>query len=271
MSRKITRIAFICLALAFMYAPILILAVYSFTDATTIGSIGSFSFQNYVTLFTTEELSDMIWGSIMLALFSALLATILGTMGAIGSFYSKKRSKSFISAINQIPVVNADVVTGFSICILLVIVFGISKDTFIPLVAGHVILSAPFVYLSVIPKLKQLDPSIYEAAMDLGASPAYALRKIVIPQILSGILAGFVLAVTLSLDDYFVATYTKPATFDTISTYVVNATKGSQTDIKTALWALSTIIFVIVLIVVLCMNYFSKDKRASINEEKAGA
>jgi spermidine/putrescine transport system permease protein len=154
--------------------------------------------------------------------------------------------------------VNADVVTGFSICILLVVVFGISKDTYVPLVIGHVVLSAPFVYLSVIPKLKQMDPSLYEAAMDLGASPAYALRRVVLPQIASGVVSGFVMAITLSLDDYFIATYTKPATFDTISTYVVNATKGSQTQIKTALWALSTIIFLLVIAVVAVMNFAAK-------------
>ena len=108
---------------------------------------------------------------------------------------------------------------------------------------GHVTLCAPFVYLSVMPKLKQMDSSLYEAALDLGAKPSVALGKIVIPQIFSGIVSGFGLAITLSLDDYFIATYTKPATFDTISTYVVNATKGSQTQVKTALWALSTIIF----------------------------
>ncbi|MBP5197443.1 MAG: ABC transporter permease [Lachnospiraceae bacterium] len=259
-SKKIVRTAFVIIALLFVYAPILILAVYSFTDATTIGQSGSFSLQNYVTLFTTPELAEMIFGSVMLALVSAVIATLLGTFGAIGSFYSKKGAGNFISTVNQIPVVNADVVTGFSTCILLVIVFGINKDSYVPLIAGHVILSAPFVYLSVMPKLKQLDPSIYEAAMDLGASPAVALSRVVIPQILSGIISGFGLAVTLSLDDYFVATYTKPATFDTISTYVVNATKGSQTEIKTALWALSTIIFVLVFLIVFCMNYMSKKK-----------
>ena len=158
------------------------------------------------------------------------------------------------------PVVNADVVTGFSLCILLVVVFGVSKDTFVPLVVGHVILCAPFVYLSVMPKIRQMDPSIYEAALDLGATPFVALIQVVIPQILPGIISGFALAITLSLDDYFVATYTKPATFDTISTYVVNATKGAQTTIKTALWALSTVIFLIVLILVAVMNLKSNKK-----------
>ena len=132
---------------------------------------------------------------------------------------------------------------------------------------GHVTLCAPFVYLSVIPKLRQMDSSLYEAALDLGAKPSKALLKVVIPQIFSGMISGFALAVTLSLDDYFIATYTKPATFDTISTYVVNATKGSQTQIKTALWALSTLIFLLVIVFVVVMNI--RSWRATKKGEKA--
>ena len=137
---------------------------------------------------------------------------------------------------------------------VLIIVFGIDKDTFVPLVIGHSVLCTPFVYLAVMPKLKQMDNGLYEAALDLGATPFQALRKVVIPQIIPGIISGFMLSITLSLDDYFISTYTKPATFDTISTYVVNATRGAQTEIKTALWALSTVIFLVVILAVVIMN-----------------
>ena len=266
MIRKAWRWAVIVLVLLFLYLPILVLAVYSFTDATNIGAIRGFSLHNYVTLFTTPELVDMILGTVALALGSAVIATFLGTVGAIGAFYSKKGMASAITTMNQVPVVNADVVTGFSICILLVVVFGVSKDTFIPLVVGHVTLCAPFVFLSVVPKLKQMDSSIYEAALDLGAAPFGALIRVVIPQILPGIISGFAMAVTLSLDDYFVATYTKPATFDTISTYVVNATKGAQTTIKTALWALSTVIFLLVVLFSVVMNI----RAAGAGQERKG-
>lgn len=258
--KKTLKIIFFALVVLFIYAPILVLAVYSFTDSANIGPIHNFLLKNYKTLFTSEELTGMITGTVFLAFGSAIIATILGTLGALGAFYSKKLSKVVMNSMNQIPVVNADVVTGFSICILLIVVVGIDKSTYIPLVIGHVVLSAPFVYLSVVPKLKQMDNSLYEAAMDLGASPQMALRKVVIPQIAPGIISGFALAVTLSLDDYFITSYTKPATFDTISTYVVNATKGSQTDIKTALWALSTIIFVIVILIVVLANLKSSRK-----------
>ncbi len=257
------KAAFLILVIFLLYMPILVLAFYSFTDSANIGAFTGFSLQNYMTLFTTEELTGMIVGTLLLALVSSVIATFLGTLGAIGSFYSGKRVRRTVSSLNQIPVVNADVVTGFSICILLVIVFGMNKESYIPLIIGHVTLSAPFVFLSVLPKLKQMDSSLYEAALDLGATPMYALKKVIVPQIASGVISGFSLAVTLSLDDYFIATYTKPADFDTISTYVVNATKGSQTDIKTALWALSTVIFVLVILIVILANV-----RTNKDEEK---
>lgn len=264
MIKKILSASWISIVLIVMYLPIIILAVYSFTSSTTIGAIREFSLENYKTLFTTEALTDMIIGTLLLALVVATLSVILGTTGAIGAFYSKKIPKGLIRNANQIPVVNADVVTGFSVCILLIIVLGIDKSTYIPLIVGQTALCAPFVYLSVVPKLAQMDNNLYEAALDLGASPTKALFKIVIPQIMSGIVSGFMLSITLSLDDYFITTYTKPATFDTISTYVVNATKGAQTNIKTALWALSTIIFLVVILVVLG-NYFVSKRKESNN------
>ena len=253
--KKILQSIWIWFVLLFLYAPILILAVYSFSDSTMIGAIRGFSLHNYETLFTTPELLQMILGTIGLAGVVALLSTILGTVGAIGAFYSKKTMRNSIEIANQIPVINADVVTGFSICILMIAFFKIRKETFIPLLIGQMTLCTPFVYLSVLPRLKQMDHQLYEAALDLGCTTKQALWRVIIPQIIPGIFSGFMTAITLSLDDYFIATYTKPATFDTISTYVVNATKGAQTEIKTALWALSTIIFVIVVAVTVGMNW----------------
>lgn len=256
--RKYLKFVWLAIVLALMYLPILILAVYSITDATTVGgSIGGASFDNYINLFANESLRQMILGTVLLAIGSALLATLLGILGALGAHYARKLPKNLLNGANQVPVVNADVVTGFSLCVLLIILMGISKDSYVPLVIGHTVLSAPFVYLTLAPKLKQLDNSLYEAALDLGATPAQALFKVVLPQLIPAIFSGFMLAITLSLDDYFITTYTKPSTFDTISTYVVNATKGSQTEIKTALWALSTLIFIIVVAFVVCINVVS--------------
>ena len=244
MNKKTIQSVFLGMVLLLMYLPILLLAVYSFMDSAIIGRSGSFTVKNYVYLFHSEDLRSMIFGTLILAVIVAVISTILGTLGAIGAFYSSK-----------IPVVNADVVTGFSICVLLIVFFKMDKASYIPLVIGLVSLCSPFVYLSVIPRLKQMDPQLYEAALDLGCSSFGALRKVVLPQLTSGIVSGFMMSITLTLDDYFITTYTKPSMFDTISTYVVNATKGAQTDVKTALWALSTIIFLIVIFVVIGMNH----------------
>ena len=254
--KKVLRIGWLALVLLFIYVPVLVLAVYSFTDAAMVGGgIGGFSFENYINLFRNDELRGMIFGTVLLAIVCATISTALATAGAIGSFYSKKIPKSLIGAANQIPVVNADIVTGFSICVLLIVFLGIDKDTYIPLVIGQTALCTPFVYLSVMPKLKQMDSNLYEAALDLGCNHRQALWKVIIREITSGISSGFMLAITLSLDDYFITTYTKPAVFDTISTYVVNATKGARTEIKTALWALSSVIFLVVVLVVISMNW----------------
>ena len=252
--KKIISYSWLALVALFLYVPVLILAFYSFTDSTTIGAVRGFSLHNCVTLFTTEELRNLIVGTLLLAVGAAVISSVLGTLGAIGAFYSRPTSRMLVETANRVPVVNADVVTAFSICILLIVVLGIEKNTFIPLVIGHVVMCTPFVYLAVIPRLKQMDSGLYEAALDLGATPFQALYKIVIPQIVPGIVSGFMLSITLSLDDYFISTYTKPATFDTISTYVVNATRGAQTEIKTALWALSTVIFLVVVLAVAIMN-----------------
>ena len=254
MAKKRLQNIFLIIILFLLYLPILILTIYSFTDSSMIGSIGHFSLKNYIFLSKSDELRQMIAGTVILALVVSVLSVILGTAGAIGSFYSNSKFKNTIQLINQIPVVNADVVTGFSICVLLIVFFHMDKNTYIPLIIGLVSLCSPFVYLSVIPKLKQMDPQLYEAALDLGCKPMRAIRKVILPQLVPGIVSGFMMSVTLTLDDYFISTYTKPAVFDTISTYVVNATKGARTEIKTALWALSTIIFIIVVIAVVLMN-----------------
>ena len=253
--KKKKHILWLIFIFAFLYTPILLLGFYSFTDAAMIGQMRGFSLHNYKTLFTTPELTSMIWGTILLALVVGVLSTILGTMGAIGAFYGRRKSRHAIELMNQIPVVNADVVTGFSVCILLVVVLGVDKDTYLPLIAGQMALCTPFVYLQIMPRLTQMD--LYEAALDLGCSPFQALMKVVVRDLMPAIGSGLFTAVTLSMDDYFITTYTKPAVFNTISTYTVNATRGSQTSVKTALWALSTVIFAVVILGVLVVNYRS--------------
>ncbi len=141
--KKTVSAMFLCVILLALYLPIFVLALYSFTDSANIGAIHGFSVQNYVTLFTKPELRDMITGTILLALGSALLSTVLGTLGAVGVHYSKRFGKTFVGAVNQVPVVNAEVVTAFSLCILLIEVCSVDKSSFLPLLIGHVVLQSP--------------------------------------------------------------------------------------------------------------------------------
>lgn len=255
MIKKCLKAFYIGLILLLLYAPILLLAVYSFNSVNTIGTWGSFSFTHYIKLFTDEAILEMIGNTVVLAISAAVLSTILGTAGAIGIFYSRKKAKTLMNGANQIPIINAEIVTALALAITFVTI-GLEKSYF-TLLMGHLVICTPFVVLSVMPKLKQMDNSLYEAALDLGASPAKALFKVVLPQIVPGIISGFMLAITLSLDDYIVTSYTKPSTFNTISTYVYNATtKGNAHTAVTlsSFWALTTIIFVIILAVVLFAN-----------------
>lgn len=192
--------------------------------------------------------------TLVLALIVATLSTLLGTIGAIGIFYSKKHVSKTLGGINQLPVINADVVTAISFAFF-VVALHIPKSTYIPLIAGQMVLCTPFVVLSIIPKLKQMDNNLYEAALDLGSTPSKALFSVIIPQIMPGIVAGFLLSITLSLDDYVIAAYTKPNTFQTISTHIYSLAKGGTVNtIKSSYWAFTAVIFLIIVIVVLVMN-----------------
>lgn len=262
---KSLKAFFIGLVLLFLYAPVILLAVYSFIGTDHIGQAGEFSLRHYEALFSDPKILTMIGNTLLLALLAAVLSTVLGTAGALGIFYCKKRVKTVMNGVSQIPVINAEIVTALALAITFVAI-GLGKSYFTMLI-GHMVICTPFVVLSVMPKLKQMDNSLYEAALDLGASPAKALFKVVLPQIVPGIISGFMLAITLSLDDYIVTFYTRPSGFDTISTYVFNATtKGNAHTAKvlSSFWALTTIIFVIILAVVLISNLADRRKKEGI-------
>ena len=264
--KKLGQILYIALILLFIYAPIFTLVLYSFVDTPVVNiqdafEIG-FSFDLYVKLFNDQALMKIVWDTLILALIVALIATILGTFGALGIFYSKGKFGKVVSASNQIPVINAEIVTAVALVLLFALVFTESRS-YVSMVIGHLVITTPFVVLSVLPKLKQLDPNMYEAALDLGASPFTALFKVIIPEILPGILSGFMLSVTLSLDDYIISAYTKPAGFDTISTYVYGAmAKANANSSLPALRALSAIIFIVIILVVVLKNIQTRKKEA---------
>ena len=252
MVKKILSIALCAVVLVFIYSPILLLVVYSFTETNVIGKWDGFSFALYGQLFRNAEIMQILFNTVWLALAAAALSTVLGTAGAIGIFYSRRRVAKPLQAVSQIPVINAEIVTAISLALLFSTI--LLYRTYFSLIVGHMVICTPFVILSVLPKLKQMDPNTYEAALDLGASPAQALFKVVVPQIFSGILSGFMLSITLSLDDYIVTAFTKPPMFDTISTYVYNAVKNGTNSSTPALRALSALIFVVMIVVLLVIN-----------------
>ena len=256
MVKKILSYSYIYLILLLMYIPIFVLIAFSFTNATYIGEWNGFSFDLYKALFHDHEIMVALGNTLILAFISSLISTILGTLGAIGAFYSKKRSRLALENVNQIPVVNSEIVMALSLTVMFVflgtMIFNKNIFSFWTLLAGHIVISVPFVYLNVKPRLRQMDPSLYEAALDLGSSPRIALRKVLIPQIIPGIVSGFLLAFTLSLDDFIVTAFTRgpgllsgDAAIETLSTLV--QAKLKKGPIPMNMRPLTTIIFLVVL------------------------
>ncbi len=260
MVKKIFAYSYVYLILAILYLPVLYLIVFSFTDATFLGQWQNFSFELYSQLFANEEIMTALGNTLILACISAFVSTVIGTLGAIGVYYCKKGIKRLTEGLNQIPVVNAEIVIAMSLTVMFVFLgqnfFGNnSLFSFWTLLIGHCCLAIPFVYLNVKPKLQQMDPALYEAAMDLGASPTKALHKVIIPQILPGIFSGLLLSFTLSLDDFIVTAFTRgpgllsgQAQIETLSTLV--QAKIKKGAVPPEMRALTTIIFLIVLAIV---------------------
>lgn len=266
MVKKVLAYSYVYLILLLMYVPILVLIVFSFTNATYIGTWNGFSFKLYQDLFESEEIMIAIGNTLIIAIISAICSTVLGTLGAIGGHYMKRKGRAVLENINQIPVVNAEIVMALSLVVMFVfignVIFaGENLFSFWTLLAGHIVISAPFVYLNVKPKLLQMDPSLYEAALDLGCAPRQALYKVVLPEIIPGIFSGFMLAITLSLDDFIVTAFTRGSgllsganNIETISTLV--QAKIKKGPIPPEMRPLTTIIFVIVLIVVILISIY---------------
>ena len=269
MVKRILASCYIYLILLLMYLPILVLIVFSFTTSSNVGEWTGFSFELYPMLFQDAEIMTALGNTIVIALISAAVSTLLGTIGAIGTFYSKKRTRQAIEVVTQIPVVNAEIVMALSLTVMFVFlgsyIFRATLFSFWTLLIGHVLLSLPFVYLSVKPRLQQMDPSLYEAALDLGATPTKALWKVVVPEILPGILSGLLLSITLSLDDFIITAFLRgPGLFsgyksiDTLSTLV--QAKIKKGPIPPELRSLTTIIFLVVLTFVIISSIFKNRK-----------
>ncbi|OQC49704.1 MAG: Inner membrane ABC transporter permease protein YdcV [Tenericutes bacterium ADurb.Bin024] len=271
MIKKILAKVYVYLILFLLYLPILFLIIYSFTPAETTGVWEGFSFELYGRVFLNEKIMRALLNTLIIALSSATVATILGTLGAIGVFYMKKRPQRIMEGINEIPVVNAEIVVAISLAILFRVFAnflearGVATNSpnFVTLLIGHVVLSISFVYLNVKPKLQQMNPNDYEAALDLGAKPMYAIRKVVLPAIVPGIISGFMLAFTLSLDDFIITNFLRNQSFDTLSTYVQGVIVRAA--IPAEMRALTTYIVLVTLAVVLVSGI----KRESRSSRKA--
>ena len=250
MVKKIFAQTYLWILLLLLYSPIVIIMIYSFTEAKVLGNWTGFSTKLYSSLFTTGTHHALI-NTVTIALIAATASTLLGSITAIGIFNLKARSRKAISFVNSIPILNGDIITGISL-FLLFVSLGISQG-YTTVVLAHITFCTPYVVLSVLPRLKQMNPNIYEAALDLGATPMQALRKVIVPEIRPGMISGFMLALTLSIDDFAVTVFTiGNEGLETLSTYIyADARKGGLTP---ELRPLSTIIFVVVLTLLIVIN-----------------
>ncbi len=243
----------ICLIL---YAPIVTLMVLSFNNTKTRSRWGGFTGKWYVSLFQNKEIMNALYTTLIIALLSALIATLIGTLAALGMQVMRSRTRTLFMGITNIPMLNADIVTGVSL-MLLFIAFRLTLG-FKTILLAHITFNIPYVILSVMPKLKQTNKRTYEAALDLGASPLYAFVKVVLPDIMPGIFSGFLLAFTMSLDDFVITHFTKGPGVDTLSTKIYSEVRKG---IKLEMYALSTLMFVTVLILLILINLSPADKR----------
>ena len=241
--------------LAVLYAPIAIILIFSFTEAKVLGSWSGFSTELYSSLFrgdASSSLNQAIFNTVVIALVAASVSTLLGSIAAIGIYNMKRGQRRVVSFVNSIPMINPDIITGISIFLLFVFLgIGRGLDT---VICAHIAFCTPFVVLSVMPRLMKMNPSIYEAALDLGATPFMALQKVLIPELRPGMLSGFMLALTLSIDDFAVTLFTKGSGgVDTLSTFIyADARKGGLTPELRPLFA---IIFIVILLLLIIRNY----------------
>lgn len=247
---------YVFIIFVFLYAPIVTLIVLSFNASKTRSKWGGFSLKWYHELFQNSAILQAFWNTMLIAFLSALIATLIGTIACIGFQGMKKKSQSFCMSITYIPMLNAEIVTGISL-MLLFIFFGV-KMGFTSVLISHITFNIPYVVLNVMPKLKQVNNSTFEAALDLGASPVYAFFKVIFPDILPGVFSGFLMAFTMSLDDFIITHFTKGAGFDTLSTKIYTQVKKG---IKPEMYALSSLIFITVLVLLLFINYMPTGKK----------
>lgn len=255
MVKKILEKSYLFIILALLYAPIVLIIIYSFSNSATFSFSEGFNFKAYASIFTSEktpELLDAVKNTFLVATISSVVATVLGSVAAIGIFSMKKRMRRVVENVNQLPIINSEIVMAVSL--MLFFVTCKFPAGYIRIIIGHITFCTPYVVLSVMPKLTQMDPNIYEAALDLGASPFKAMLKVLLPMLVPGIISGFVLSFTLSMDDFIITQINKGAAtgINTLSTYIY---EDARIKGLSPFWfAVFSIIFVAVLAIVLMIN-----------------
>lgn len=249
--------------LLFLYLPIAVLMVFSFNTYRTGGAWGGFSLQWYIALFNDSAVAQAVYNTITIAILSATIAAIIGTLAAIGINNMRKGTKKIVLGLSSIPVANPDIVTGISLLILYISVFrlfGAGTLGYTTLLLAHIAFNIPYVILSVLPRFKYMNPHIYEAAQDLGASPVIAFVKVMIPQLMPGIITGWMLAFTLSVDDFMVSFFTTGSGVSNLSILIFSM---SRRGVNPMINALSTIMFIVVLGLLFLVNIRDSKKLRS--------
>lgn len=249
MTNRALRNLYIGLIFVFLYAPIVTLVILSFNDSRTRAKWGGFTLKWYSALFQNDEIMRALFNTLSIALISAIVATIIGTIACIAIMRMKKAGRSVVIGVTNIPMINAEIVTGISL-MLLFISLGINFG-YGTILLSHITFNIPYVILCILPKMRQLNPSTYEAARDLGASPVYGFFKVVMPDLMPGVVAGFLMAFTMSLDDFIITHFTKGPGVNTLSTKIYSEVRKG---INPEIYSLSTIIFISVLLLLFMIN-----------------
>lgn len=264
MKKKLSPLSIIysCLIFVFLYAPIAVLMIYSFNASKSRGAWGGFSLKWYAELFSNRDIMSALITTLTIAVISAAVSVVIGTAAAVGMYYSKRRTRTVLTSAANIPMLNADIVTGISLLLLFTF---INIDLgYITILLAHITFNIPYVILSVMPKLRQLDKNAYEAAIDLGATPLRAFWSVIIPEISPGIVTGAILAFTMSIDDFVISFFTTGGGVSTLSIEIYTMAKRG---IKPEINALSTIMFLVVMILLIIVNVRSSksEKKKDLN------
>lgn len=255
MSKALKKL-YVFLVFVFMYAPIVVMIVYSFNDSrSSAATWRGFTFDWYVKMLSDSQMMKALQTTLVIALFSSVIATVIGTLAAIGIHNMGRRTKSLVMNITYVPVLSPDIVIGISLMLLFVFLrVPLGRYS---LLLAHITFNIPYVIISVLPKLNQLNKNMYEAALDLGSSPMYAYRKVILPEIMPGIVTGFLLALTLSIDDFIVSFFTSGAGATNLSIYIYSAVSKKYNP---SINALSTIMFMVIFLMLVLINSRSSKK-----------